>query len=131
MNVMDLRALVLSGGSYKGYIHLGALCVLEEEGYSQDITLYAGTSIGALIGFLLCCGISPKNIMKDLLLEDPLKTNGISLQLFTKFGLSSMKFMRDRVEHLIAMFSQIDVHITFGQLLEQTGKTLICCATKM
>src|SRR3954463_1806305 len=40
-------ALVLGGGGMKGFAHIGVLKVLEERGITP--TLYAGTSIGALI----------------------------------------------------------------------------------
>jgi NTE family protein len=41
-------ALVLGGGGLKGFAHIGVLRALEELGIQPDI--YAGTSIGALIG---------------------------------------------------------------------------------
>jgi NTE family protein len=41
-------AVVLGGGGLKGFAHLGALRAIEEAGIKP--TLYAGTSIGALIG---------------------------------------------------------------------------------
>jgi NTE family protein len=41
-------ALVLGGGGLKGFAHIGVLRALEERGIVPDV--YAGTSIGALIG---------------------------------------------------------------------------------
>lgn len=41
-------ALVLGGGGLKGFAHIGVLRALEELGIQPDV--YAGTSIGALIG---------------------------------------------------------------------------------
>ena len=41
-------AVVLSGGGAKGFAHIGALKILEEEGIPIDIIV--GTSMGSLIG---------------------------------------------------------------------------------
>ena len=47
-------ALVLGGGGLKGFAHIGVLRALEELGIEPDI--YAGTSIGALIGAAYLAG---------------------------------------------------------------------------
>jgi len=49
-------ALVLGGGGLKGFAHVGVLRALEERGIRP--ALYAGTSIGALIGAAAACGMS-------------------------------------------------------------------------
>jgi predicted acylesterase/phospholipase RssA len=53
-------SLVLSGGGARGFAHVGVLLALEEEGVLvRDVT---GTSMGALVGGLYCCGYSPSRI---------------------------------------------------------------------
>ncbi len=47
-------ALVLSGGGARGFAHIGAIKVLESEGYR--ITSVAGTSMGALVGGIYASG---------------------------------------------------------------------------
>lgn len=47
-------ALVLSSGGARGYVHIGAIAELLDEGY--EITLVAGTSMGALIGGMYAAG---------------------------------------------------------------------------
>lgn len=47
-------ALVLSSGGARGYVHIGAIEELEEQGY--EITAVAGTSMGALIGGMYAAG---------------------------------------------------------------------------
>lgn len=47
-------ALVLSSGGARGFAHIGAIKVLEREGY--NITSVAGTSMGALIGGIYASG---------------------------------------------------------------------------
>ena len=49
-------ALVLSGGSARGFAHLGVLRVLEREGWRPD--LLVGTSAGAIVGALYASGLS-------------------------------------------------------------------------
>ncbi len=62
-------AVALSGGGAKGYAHLGALSVLEEEGY--DIVAVSGTSIGSLVGALYAAGYTPSQILSLLQSVDP------------------------------------------------------------
>lgn len=52
----DGVSLVLSGGGARGFAHVGVLMALEEEGV--PIRAIAGTSMGALVGGLYCCGYS-------------------------------------------------------------------------
>ena len=49
-------ALVLSGGSARGFAHLGVLRVLEREGLRPDLVV--GTSVGAIAGGLYASGMS-------------------------------------------------------------------------
>src|SRR6185312_14245152 len=49
-------ALVLGGGGMKGFAHIGVMQALEERGIVP--TLYAGTSIGALLGAARVGGMS-------------------------------------------------------------------------
>ncbi len=51
---MKKLALVLGGGSAKGYAHIGVLKVLEKNGIKPD--LIVGTSMGALVGALYAVG---------------------------------------------------------------------------
>ncbi len=57
--------LVLGSGSAMGISHIGVLKVLEEEGVGIDFV--CGSSIGALIGALWCCGYSAFEVEKIIL----------------------------------------------------------------
>lgn len=48
-------ALVLSSGGARGFAHIGAIKVLEQQGY--NITSVAGTSMGALVGGIYASGL--------------------------------------------------------------------------
>src|SRR3954454_24246633 len=50
-------ALVLGGGGMKGFAHIGVMKALEERGIVP--TLYAGTSIGAMLAAARVGGMSP------------------------------------------------------------------------
>jgi NTE family protein len=53
-------ALVLSGGGAKGFVHIGVLKVLEEEGIPIDIIV--GTSIGSLVGGIYSIGYTADDL---------------------------------------------------------------------
>lgn len=56
--------LALSGGGVKGFAHIGALRILEREGFF--IKALAGTSAGGLIGALYAAGYSPDEMEERL-----------------------------------------------------------------
>ena len=56
--------LALSGGGVKGFAHIGALRILEQEGF--HIQALAGTSAGGLIGALYALGYSPDEMEERL-----------------------------------------------------------------
>lgn len=58
-------ALVLSGGGARGIAHIGAIEVLEENGF--NITSISGTSMGSLVGAVYASGKLPE--FKEWLLE--------------------------------------------------------------
>jgi NTE family protein len=61
-------AVVLSGGGAKGFAHIGALKVLEEEGIPIDIIV--GTSMGSIVGGLYSIGYSADEIAELSLSQD-------------------------------------------------------------
>lgn len=56
-------SLALSGGAARGIAHIGVIKVLQEEGI--QVSAVAGSSIGAIIGALLCRGMSWQD-MRDI-----------------------------------------------------------------
>ena len=53
-------ALVLSGGSARGYAHVGVIGALEAHGLRPDIVV--GTSAGSLVGALYASGLAPREL---------------------------------------------------------------------
>ena len=61
--VINYDTLVLSGGSSKGIIILGALQYAYDNFLLNKVTNYIGTSIGAIICYLLAIGYTPIEIV--------------------------------------------------------------------
>ena len=121
--------LILSGGGVKGIAHLGGLKALQQLGLLQYIETYAGTSVGALINTLLSIGYSPDELYKFISMIDLSKMKELNFgNLLRLFGLDDGK----RVELVIEKLFRgkgIQPNITFMQLYEKTGKTLIITAS--
>lgn len=126
---MNFNGVVLSGGGYKGYIHLGALSVLYGELPMDEVSVYSGTSVGALICFLLALGYNPKQILGAVITDDILKSKtGGLLKITSNFGILSMDCI---VEKISKLASEEELNLTFEELLERTGKHFCCCATNL
>ena len=61
--ITDFDTLVLSGGSSKGILILGALQYAQDNFLLNKINKYIGTSVGSIICFLLLIGYTPIEIM--------------------------------------------------------------------
>lgn len=59
----------LSGGSARGFAHIGVLKALEENGVKPEII--SGTSMGALVGVLYAAGLTPAEI-QNLVNKEPI-----------------------------------------------------------
>lgn len=60
---MTYDTVVLSGGEVKGFILLGALDYLSRRAYLNSVTNWYGTSIGAIISYLVAIGYTPREIL--------------------------------------------------------------------
>ena len=114
---MKKLALVLGGGSAKGYAHIGVIKVLEKHGLKPD--LIVGTSMGALVGGMYAVG-------KDVSYMEQLvsKFNSIG-----NFSLISTLFKGNvlNVSKVKKIFSQ-----EFGETnQENTPIKFVCVATDM
>ena len=79
--------LILSGGGVKGVTMLGALIYLEKNNIIDSITNIGGTSIGALIGSLLCI-MKPSEIQCKIDGMFGFKESDINIKnLFINYGV--------------------------------------------
>ena len=79
----------LSGGSARGYAHVGVLKALEEHNIEPEII--SGTSMGAIVGVLYAAGYSPGGIGKILKEETFSKMTGFSWRRTGLYKLEKMK----------------------------------------
>ena len=65
---MTIKNIVLSGGAYKGFYTIGALKYLSENNFYNinDIEKMYGTSVGSLLGALLCLKLNWKTPFLEL-----------------------------------------------------------------
>ena len=86
----------LSGGSARGYAHVGVLKALHEHGIEPQII--SGTSMGAVVGALYAAGYSPGGIQKILTEETFSKMTGFS---WTRTGLYKLEKMKIALQRYI------------------------------
>lgn len=123
----DYNTLVLSGGALKGFSLLGCLQCLADDGLSKGIKKFIGTSVGAIISYLLCIGYTPIEIMVELCKNDWLEkmANFDIINAVNNSGAISFSVITEVLERLT--IDKIDHFITLGELYTEFGKELICC----
>lgn len=81
--------ITLSGGSARGYAHIGVLKALAEHGVEPQII--SGTSMGAIVGVLYAAGYTPAEIQKILTEETFKKMTNFSWRRTGLYKLEKMK----------------------------------------
>jgi NTE family protein len=121
---INKNILVLSGGGIKGICHIGALKALQDLKKLVNIKIISGTSVGALIGFLLSVGYTPDELFNFILLFNFKRLKPTPINVFEKYGI-------DNGDKFILIINQlleaknIDTKINFKQLYQKTGINLI------
>jgi len=122
----EYDTLVLSGGSSKGILTLGALQYCYDTYLLNKIETYVGTSSGAIISFLLIIGYSPIEIMVYIccngLLEKMQHFNFVSMINGT--GATSFVNIYEQLEKIT--IDKIGYIPTLLDLKVKYNKTLIC-----
>lgn len=100
--------LVLGSGGIKGFQILGALHILEVEGYLTKVKGYAGSSIGAMISLLLVCGYKPHQIIaiacSTSIFTDFANITSVGdkiTEMKSLYGVTSTSFIRKKLEQAI------------------------------
>lgn len=118
--------LVLSGGSIRGIMLLGALQYAIDNYLLTDIKTYIGTSIGSIIGYLLAIGYTPIEMMVYVFknqIFDKIKYFNI-VAAINGTGATSFSHIHEHLEQMT--IEKIGRLITLKDLYTQFGKTLIC-----
>jgi predicted acylesterase/phospholipase RssA len=126
---MKSYTLVISGGSVKGFGMLGAIQYIHERIGTQNIHSYFGTSIGAIISYMLCIGQTPLEIIHSVIstkILDKVQTDISLEQLLTHQGMINFDHFQEELE-LITLSKHGDL-FTMKSLYETLGKEL-CCVT--
>jgi predicted acylesterase/phospholipase RssA len=121
--------LVLAGGSVKGFGMLGAIQYIHENVHTQNIHSYFGTSIGAIISYMLCIGQTPLEIVHSVIstkILDKVQTDISLEQLLTHQGMINFDHFHEELE-LITLSKHGDL-FTMKSLYDTLGKEL-CCVT--
>ena len=118
---MSIKHLVLSGGAYKGLYIIGAMKELLKEKYINidEIENIYGTSVGALIGVIICLKLD-----YDMLIEYAVNfpftkyfTFSVDslLEFISKKGIIKMDFINGIYENLLKHCG-LNKNITFQEL---------------
>lgn len=120
------NTLVLSGGAVKGFALLGGLQYMMDHNMLTGVHKIIGTSIGAIIGYLLCIGYSPMEMMVFLCQSNWLNklTNFDIYNVLQGAGAVSFSVVHEMLEKLTV--SKIGKFLTLKQLEQDYHKTLIC-----
>jgi NTE family protein len=123
--------LVLSGGGIKGFCILGGVQAVLDLGLLKDINIFVGTSVGAIIGYLLAIGYTPIEIIVSLYtnrwLEKMQYFNMVAM--INANGATSFTNLHEALEKLT--LAKIGRLLTLSKLKELFGKTLICTTYNM
>lgn len=123
---LNFDTLVLSGGSTKGIIILGALQYLSDNFYLSEIKNFIGTSSGAIICFLLSIGYTPIEIMVYIcthqLLEKIQHFNIVAM--INGCGASSFSSIYEQLEKIT--IEKIGYIPTFADLKNKYNVNFIC-----
>lgn len=122
---MVIKHIILSGGAYKGLYELGALKYLSQQGFYNinNIKSIHGTSVGGLIGVLLCLKMD-WDILDNYIINRPwYKIANISpmmmFDVLSKKGLLGTEFFKSALEPVLKS-QHMETSITLSELYEQT-----------
>lgn len=122
---MKKNTLILSGGGLCGFSMLGALEALFDEYNQKQFKYIAGTSVGALIGLLLCLK-TPREIC-DIMLSKNLfhEENMDFTEYLTMYGFVKHELIKHELtKHILQ-------DTTFDMLYKHTGITLCIIGTNV
>lgn len=115
------KILIIGGGGDKISIILGYLHEHIHE--TLNVNSYSGCSAGAIVCFLLCIGMQPKEIWDLGVDTDIFKIDKLQLKnIITNMGLQKHKVVSDILSEIMIM--KYGANLTLKGLYERTGKNL-------
>lgn len=95
------NSLLIGSGGARGYMFLGALHRLYAENYLHEIKEYAGVSIGSAISFLLACGLTPRDIWREVKHMNSADLAALSTNVIKHFGLFTMVKVKSKLRDIL------------------------------
>lgn len=125
VNIRNVDALVIAGGGAKSMSGLGAIHVLRKNGHLNNVKTVAGTSAGAIVATGIALNRNYVEMCKAFASESYVPSLDI--------GNFSNAFGIDTGAHLYHWIDLVldEKEYTFKSILEETGITLIICATNL
>lgn len=119
------NVLVISGGGIKGIKFLGALHYLHINHYLDDIHYFGGTSIGAILSFLICIGYTPLELISTICTKKIFNRIFAPdiFRMMTNEGAVDYHYFNEIIEGLIK--DKIGVLPTLGKIKEMFGKDVM------
>lgn len=119
--------LVLSGGGVRGVATLGAIDRLRRAGLLSCLNTVVGTSAGALVGALVATRRDPVEAFERICTHGYRPDFDFD-RLSKEFGLDDGRV----IERLLrALMAEDDAEITFSQVRQKYGMTLVVCVTNI
>jgi predicted acylesterase/phospholipase RssA len=120
---MTYDTVVLSGGEVKGFSILGALDYLSTRAYLGGVSNWYGTSIGAIIGYLMAIGYSPREILSWLCSKGQLSEVVFSIRSAVEGnGATGFAFIQSILENMT--LERRHKFYTLGSLKRELGQRL-------
>lgn len=146
---MKLESISLEGGGGNGFAYLGMLQAFEElsiyDGYRYNIDKIYGTSVGALIGYIIALDISPTTVIDtfttlkesdifDIPIPKQINLQAISSMLIELLKEGAGLNTHDKIKKIIKKLTLESPHesiVTFKDLYETTGHDLHIYCTNL
>ena len=118
-------ALVLSGGGLKGCASLGAVAELQSAGALSSASVCAGSSVGSIVAALVALDRPIDEVFRASITKHKFIPSVDLGNLDRTFGIDSGTGLLSWIETVIG------APVTFRDIKERTGKTLIVVATDL
>lgn len=118
--------LVISGGSTKGLIFMGALHYAKHVNMLNNIKFFIGTSVGAIISYFLAIGYSPMDLLLSILETNVLANmnNFNFVGVADNTGVIPFDIIAKELDRIT--LKKIGKYLTLSSLRRETGNTLVC-----
>lgn len=122
------KGVVIGSGGIKGFLYIGALKALYDEGHLKDCRCFFGCSVGSLISLFLACSLSPSDILAIFLTKkfEDVMMFGSWDSIVSGAGVFDNGVMKEHLNKILC--DRMDVpdamNLTFKQLYEKTGNEL-------